>query len=106
MTNTPAFGGAVEQFADFGFVGVILNGFFGTYTISVAVTSYLIFRKPGIDVRHASVAAVLLLLAQFVPTFGLFFPGGLYVILILVFAAGLGIASKRRRRRASRVRIQ
>lgn len=99
LTNTPAFGGAVEQFADFGFPGVILSGFFGSYAVSIAITSHFIFRRSGIDFKHISVATIVLMFVQFVPTFGMFFPGGLYFALLFLVSILLALASKTRRRR-------
>jgi len=82
LTNTPAFGGAVEQFADFGVIGVIVFGFFSSQSIVQGLLSYLIFRKPGIKLQAMSLGGVALLLIQFAPSFGLFLPGFLYVLLL------------------------
>lgn len=102
LTNTPAFGGAVEQFADFGPLGVILGGFFGTAAILTALTSHLVFRRPGIDLGRVSVATVALLLVQAVPTFGTFFPGALYLVLLLAVVVLVRmVRPPSRRRRAA-----
>lgn len=100
LTNTPAFGGAVEQFADFGFPGVMLSGMFGGFTILTAVASYLIFRRPGLDLKHVSPIAVAALLVQFVPTFGLFFPGLLYAALLAVVVWTVRFLASGRQRRS------
>ena len=84
LTNTPAFGGAVEQFADFGVVGVIFFGFFSAQAVFTALLSYFIFRRPGFDIERVSLASVLFLTVQYAPAFGTFFPGGLYLLLLLV----------------------
>jgi hypothetical protein len=81
MTNTPAFGGAVEQFADFGVVGVVFYGLFSSQSMLTALFSYLLFRRPGFEPHRVNVATVMLMLVQFAPAFGSFFPGGLYLIL-------------------------
>lgn len=98
LTNTPAFGGAVEQFADFGFPGLVLNGLCGSFTILTAAASYLIFRNPGVDLRRVTPVIVVILLVQFVPTFGLFFPGLLYAILTLLVALTVALVRCRGRR--------
>lgn len=100
LTNTPAFGGAVEQFADFGVTGVLLYGFFSVGSISTALLSYLIYRRPGVDFGRITLATVVLIIVQFAPGFGTFFPGILYGML-LAFVV-LGIMLMRRRRRHSR----
>lgn len=102
LTNTPAFGGAVEQFADFGFPGVVLSGMFGGFTILTALASYLIFRRPGLDLKRLSPIAMAALLVQFVPTFGLFFPGLLYALLLALVAVAVRLMASRRRRHAGR----
>src|SRR5450830_969921 len=95
LTNTPAFGGAVETFADFGVFGVILFGVLSTQSIVYALFSYLIFRKPGVSFQRVTLASVLLLLVQFVPTFGVYFPGGLYLILLLFVILVMRIIRRR-----------
>jgi hypothetical protein len=93
MTNTPAFGGAVEQFADFGVVGVVVYGLFSAQSILAALFSYLLFRRPGFDPHRVTVATVMLMLVQFAPAFGSFFPGALYLML-LVAVLGLVILAR------------
>ncbi len=103
LTNTPAFGGAVEQFADFGVAGVAIYGFFGLQSLTTAMLSYLIFRRPGINFKRVTLAAALALLIQFSPGFGTFFPGLLYVALL--FAVAIAILQLRRKRRRRRARL-
>ena len=88
LTNTPAFGGAVEQFADFGVVGVVIYGLFSAQSILTALFAYLLFRRPGFDPHRVTVATAMLMLVQFAPSFGSFFPGGLYLTLL---AAVIGL---------------
>lgn len=83
MTNTPAFGGAVEQFADFGVIGVLVYGLVSAQSILTALLSYLLFRRPGFDLHRVTMATVMLMLVQFAPAFGSFFPGGLYLMLLV-----------------------
>lgn len=84
LTSTPAFGGAVEQFADFGFIGVLIYGFISFQTISVALFSNYIYRNPGVDLSCITIPTVLLFLIQFSPGFGAFFPGILYGALLTI----------------------
>ena len=100
MTFTPAFGGAVEQHADFGPLGVVVLGFFSAQAISTGLLSYLIFRRPGLRFDHVTLATVLLILVQYAPSFGTFFPGGLYLILLFVVLALLRILRGSHRRAA------
>lgn len=98
-TNTPAFGGGVEQFADFGVFGVVFYGFFSVQSIATALLSYLIFRRPGTDFRHVSVATAVLFIVQFGPGFGTFFPGALYASLLVLVVVAIRTVRHRRRKR-------
>lgn len=93
LTNTPAFGGAVEQYADFGVLGVIVFGFFSGQAILNALLSYLVFRAPGLTPSRVTLAALLALIAMAGPNFGAFFPGILYWTLL--FAVGVAIRTSR-----------
>lgn len=98
LTNTPAFGGAVEQFADFGVIGVLLLGFFSGQAVLTALLSYLIFVRPGVRFDRVSLAAVAMMLVQFAPAFGLYFPTGLYLtLLVFVLVMTLAVRASRRR---------
>lgn len=97
-SHTPAFGGAVEQHADFGLVGVIVLGLFGSQSLSTGVLSYLIFRRPSFRFEHITLATVLLMLTQYAPSFGTYFPGGLYLLLLLAVLAIIRIVRSRRMR--------
>jgi hypothetical protein len=94
---TPAFGGAVEQHADFGVIGVVIFGFFSPLAISTGLLSYLIFRRPGLRFDHVTLATVLLILVQYAPSFGSFIPGGLYIVLLLVVLTLLRVLRSRNR---------
>jgi hypothetical protein len=96
--STPAFGGAVEQHADFGLPGVVVFGFFSSQAILTGVLSYLIFKRPGVRLDRISVATVLLFLVLYAPAFGSFLPGGLYLLLLLVVLAILRILRRSPRR--------
>lgn len=101
MTHTPAFGGAVEQHADFGALGVVVFGFFSSQAILTGVLSYLIFKRPGVRLDRATLATVLLFLVQYAPAFGSFLPGGLYLLLLFGVVGVLRILRRSPRRKAS-----
>lgn len=98
LTNTPAFGGAVEQFADFGFIGVLAYGFFSLQTISIALMSHLLYRRPGVDIKSITLLSVALMVIQFSPGFGVFFPGILYAVLLATTIFFINLVRRRRRR--------
>jgi len=98
MTYTPAFGGAVEQHADFGPLGVVVLGFFSPLAILTGLLSYLIFKRPGLRFDRISLATVLLVLVQYAPSFGSFLPGGLYLLLLLGVLAILRMLRRSPRR--------
>jgi hypothetical protein len=89
QTNTPGFGGAVEQYADFGVVGVLLFGFFSGQAVLNATLSYLVFRAPKLVPQRVTLGVFLALLAMSGPSFGAFFPGLLYWMLIGAVAVAI-----------------
>jgi len=82
LTHTPAFAGAVEQYADFGVPGVIVLGFFGGQALFNAAVYYLAFRAPGVQPRRLTLGSLLALLTIGGPLFGQYFTGLLYFILL------------------------
>jgi hypothetical protein len=82
LTNTPAFGGAVEYFADFGVPGVALSGLFSSISVMTALAGYVLFKNRNADVRRPTLPFIAVFTLQFMPAFGLFFPGALYGILL------------------------
>lgn len=98
--STPAFGGAVEQYSDFGVMGVVVFGFFSSQAILTGILSYLIFKRPGIRLRRISLATVLLFLVQYAPAFGSLLPGGLYLLLLLAVLGALRILRRSPKRSA------
>jgi hypothetical protein len=101
LTNTPAFGGAVEQFADFGVAGVVVFGLFSVQSIITACFSYFTFRRPGIRFDQVTMATVFLMVVQFAPMFGSFFPGALYVGLLGFVLAVVRLCRRSRSRSRS-----
>jgi hypothetical protein len=85
-TNTPAFGGAVEQYADFGAIGVVLFGFFSGQSTLNALLYYLVFRTPGFTLKRVTLGALIAFLALAAPNFGGFFPGALYWLFLAAVA--------------------
>jgi hypothetical protein len=100
MTHTPAFGGAVEQHADVGALGVVVFGFFSSQAILTGVLSYLIFKRPGVHLGRITLATVLLFLVLYAPAFGSFMPGGLYLLLLFGVLAILRVMRGSQRRAA------
>lgn len=98
LTNTPAFGGAVEQFADFGPLGVVLFGFFSAKAILTGLLSYLIFWKPGLRFDSVTLSTVMLILVQYAPAFGNFLPAGLYLLQLFVILVLLRFLFRSHRR--------
>lgn len=103
LTHTPVFGGAVEQHADFGPLGVLVLGFFSSQAFLTGLLSYLIFRRPGLRFDRITMATVMLMLVQYAPSFGSFLPGGLYLLLLLGVLATLRML-RRSPRQAGNVR--
>lgn len=99
LTNTPAFGGAVEQFADFGVIGVLFFGVFSVQSLTIALFSYLTFKRPGLNFDRMTLAGVILLLVQFAPAFGTFIPGVLYLVLLGAVVILIGALRTRRRKK-------
>lgn len=86
LGHTPAFGGAVEQFADFGVAGVIFFGLLNTNAFLFALTTYLIFYKPGLILYKKNISVIIAFIILFGPNFGTYFSGFTYFLLItLVF---------------------
>jgi hypothetical protein len=100
LTNTPAFGGAVEQFSDFGIPGVIFAGFFSAQSFATALLSYVLFIKPKIRLAQITLLTALVTIMQYAPAFGTFFPAALYMVLIAI--VGLVVLAFRRPRRFGR----
>jgi hypothetical protein len=98
--STPAFGGAVEQHADFGVLGVVVFGFLSSQAILTGVLSHLIFKRPGVRLDRITLATVLLFLVQYAPAFGSFLPGGLYLLLLLAVLGTLRMLRRSPRRAA------
>lgn len=101
LTNTPAFGGAVEYFADFGIPAVAASGLFSTVSILSALAGHLLFRNNSADVRRPTVPFVAAFTLQFAPAFGMFFPGALYGLLLALLLSAFALYRRRVTRRSA-----
>lgn len=86
--HTPAFGGGVLQFADFGWLGLVLLNFLSAKSFFMGVGSYLIFSCNLINVSRINIIGMALILLNFSPQFGIFFPG-IYYFIVLILALGI-----------------
>jgi hypothetical protein len=82
-THTPAFGGPIAAFADFGILGVVVSSLFNINTIIRTFCYYLIFFKYDIEQVKKSVFLLLILLYVTAPSFLAFFQFPLTTILIV-----------------------
>jgi len=84
--NTPAFGGEVEYFADFGVLGVI---FFNLFDFSLLLKSLFwiaCFRFKIFYNQQFSLIEILILIYLFAPSFGIYAPSILFIVLILILS--------------------
>jgi hypothetical protein len=87
LTNTPAFGGYVEQFADFGFFSVITSNFLSFNAFSCALAGFILAKNQYSNTKKPTTPLLISFIIYFLPSFGMFFPGALYGILILLAIA-------------------
>ena len=92
--NTPAFGGQVLEFADFGVLGVILNSIFSFGLIFKAIFLLTVFRFGVFNKEKFSLIELLVLIYLFAPSFGIYAPS--FFFIILVFIVGKIINLQRR----------
>jgi hypothetical protein len=86
-THTPAFGGPIAAFGDFGVLGVILSSLFNLNTIIRTYCYYLIFSKYNITQIKKNIFLVLVFLYIVAPSFLTYFqfPISSFLILVLFF---------------------
>jgi hypothetical protein len=106
LTNTPDFGGAVEQYADFGLAGVVLFGFFSPQALLNGFLFHLVFRSPAILLSRVTLGSFMALLALSGPLFGLYFPGPLYWALLIGVALMILIAKPPTRRGSNSAQLR
>ena len=82
-TNTPAFGGPVAEFGDFGIVGVIIFSLFSISTIANTLIAYFLYRKKNICIEDvlSKKRYLYLFIWIFTQPFIAFFPFPLNIIL-------------------------
>ncbi len=78
----------------------MLFGLFSVQSIITACFSYLTFRRPGVRFGQVTMATVFLMVVQFAPMFGSFFPGALYVALLCFVLAIVRLCRRSRKRTA------
>lgn len=82
--NTPAFGGQVLEFADFGVLGVIFNSIFSFGLIFKAVFLLTVFRFGVFNKDKFSLIELLVLIYLFAPSFGIYAPSFFFIILVFI----------------------
>jgi len=83
-TNTPAFGGPMPAFADFGFIGVILFGIFDFGLIFQTILLYLLYKNINLQSIRNSSNNFYLFVWMLAPSFMTFF-GTIYSIVLFIF---------------------
>ena len=96
-SNTPAFGGAVDSFADFGIFGVVLFGVLNPIFIVNSFISYIFFRFGDIflPIRKNLILLLILCLA-FGPGFAMFISGPLLLVFLISVAITISQSSRLR----------
>ena len=84
--NTPAFGGQVLEFADFGVFGVIFNSILNIALIIKAIFLITVFRFGVFNQEKFSLNELLVLIYLFAPSFGIYAPA--FFLIILIFIVG------------------
>lgn len=93
-THTPAFGGPIAYFADFGIIGVVLASIFNIKLFIQLFSYKLIFSKDSYLSLVKDPLAVALLILQFAPSYLDFFVFPLNVILFLFVLLFMSIFSR------------
>lgn len=83
-TNTPAFGGPVAPYADFGIIGVILSSLFNFKTLFLLYSYNLIFKKTRYEEIIIHPLTVFLILLYFSPQYLDFFNFPLNIVMYLI----------------------
>lgn len=79
--NTPAFGGEVASFADFGILGVIFSSFFDFSIIIKAISLLYLFKYKRFNLESYSILDIIILMISFSPSYGIYAPSFYYFIL-------------------------
>jgi hypothetical protein len=81
--NTPAFGGEVASFADFGIIGVILSSVFDISIIIKAISIIHLFKFKRFFENRFSILDIIILMITFSPSYGIYAPSIYYLILTI-----------------------
>ncbi|MDR2407315.1 MAG: hypothetical protein LBE13_04275 [Bacteroidales bacterium] len=84
-THTPAFGGPMAAFADFGILGVILYAMFNMNTLLTTFCYYLLFARYNIAQVKCNVFLLVLFLSTIAPSFLSYFSFPVTAILVIFF---------------------
>ena len=82
--NTPAFGGRVDLFADFGLLGFLFFSIFSISPFIKAIILHIFFKHQNIGSNEIKVPVFFAGLILFGPSFGTFFDGPTFIILIII----------------------
>jgi hypothetical protein len=92
--NTPAFGGQVLEFADFGILGVIFNSIFSIGLLIKALFLLIAFRIGVFYQEKFSINELLVLIYLFAPSFGIYAPSFFLIILVIIVGNIINLQSK------------
>jgi hypothetical protein len=92
-THTPAFGGPMRAFADFGILGVILYAIFNANTILTTFCYYLLFVRYNIIQVKCNVLLLLIFLYTIAPSFLDYFSFPITTIFVISFFFIIDLAS-------------
>lgn len=81
--NTPAFGGEVASFADFGILGVIFSSVFDFSLLIKAISILYIFKYKKFDFKMYTILDLMILMITFSPSYGIYAPSIYFFILTL-----------------------
>lgn len=90
-THTPAFGGPIEAFADFGVFGVIISSIFNFSQWFIVLNYYMIFNALSFKKIKENPILIYLMLVTFAPCFMFFidFPLSLLIFIFLAWIIGI-----------------
>jgi hypothetical protein len=93
LTNTPAFDGGVEQFADFGIIGVVFTSIFGFQAFQYGALSSAVFNSK-FHLEKRNIFTIMIFLVMFTPGFGVYFSGIYYFLLLLITLVTINFINK------------
>jgi hypothetical protein len=93
-TYTPAFGGPMTAFADFGILGVILYAVFNVNTILTTFCYYLLFARYNISQVKYNILLLLIFLYTIAPAFLKYFSFPITTIFMIFFFFMIDLASR------------